>query len=115
MTLEGWAGEKTVVHASARLACLTTVAASLASSRLAPGSRLTDVFVSHQGNPYLVFELLEMDLKQYMDQNRGRPVDVLKAKVSPASCFGVFRSAWVVPVGRVLDLAGGAFLPIPGR
>ena len=49
--------------------------------RLFVAHRLLDVFVSHQGNPYLVFELLEMDLKQYMDQSRGKPLDLVKCKV----------------------------------
>jgi hypothetical protein len=43
--------------------------------------RLHNVFVSHQGHPYLVFELLEMDLKAFMDVTKGRGMELRLAKV----------------------------------
>ena len=43
--------------------------------------RLRDVYVSPGGNLYLVFELLDLDLKQYLDKVAGRPIPLRLVKV----------------------------------
>lgn len=49
--------------------------------------QLFDVFVSFGGNLYLVFELLDKDLKQYMDNVRAAKLrmspDLIKVCISP--------------------------------
>lgn len=42
------------------------------------------MFINQAGNLYLVFELLDRDLKHHMDLTRGVGQDVGQAKVSDA-------------------------------
>lgn len=54
--------------------------------------RLRDVYVSLSGNLYLVFELLDLDLKKYMDRIGERHMDPSLVKVSCAQK----RAQWYV-------------------
>jgi hypothetical protein len=44
-------------------------------------TRLLSVFVNHSGSLFLVFELADCDLKQYMDLRRPHGLDVMQSKV----------------------------------
>ena len=50
--------------------------------------RLYNVFINHAGCLFLVFELLDRDLKHHMDLTRGAGLDVPQAKVRPTECQG---------------------------
>ena len=75
---------------------------TVCSQRARP-SRLRDVYVSLSGNLYLVFELLALDLKKYMDRTRGTPMDPRLVKVARSRLIACHTRP-----RRMLTLANGA-------